>query len=545
MTAGTVELPAEVARTREALDALLARLDPAGTPPASGPGPDALPRRPTVVLAGAPGRGRRELAAALLGLDLPPGEARLTHDAVAVPLLAELDLVVPPRPGPATWPVAGATAVLVLVDAAAPVGADELDALARVADEVETVVLALVRIEAHRGWRTVLDADRALVADRVPRLAGARWFPVSPVLARRARERDGPVAATWRRHAGIAELQRALHLLVARRRRMLGEANALRRRVAALDAVAARSDRAAAALRDPDAGAAPTRRRDELVAARAALRHVGGEHHTRWRAALATARVAATDDLAGRLRALGVRTRDRIDGADRATLDALPARVAGDVEVLAEQVVAALGARLRALVVETLADLVPAGEPDLWIRTPPTPTPPPPRPRRTEDRLLVVVGASSGLGLTRLALLPLLAVPAASALGVALVPVSVGLGLGAAGWLARTRRLAADRAHVRGWLAEALAEVRGDLDRVLADAMIVTEREVTLALDDALARRAAELDAAVHAADRAVRADGAGRADDARAATRAADDARRGRDRAEALLARIAALRDA
>ncbi|MEJ2862727.1 hypothetical protein [Actinomycetospora flava] len=538
----TSDIPAEVARTREALTTLLARLDPDAADRAAAPPP---PARPTVVLVGAPGRGRGELLAALLGLDTvpthdPDGAVRSTYERLPVPLLEELDLVVPPRPAdPGTWPVDGATAALVLADAAAPLGIEELDALARAADRVDTVVFALTRTEAHRGWRTVLEADRALVAGHVPRLADAPWFPVAAALAQRAARADAAAAEALRRRSGLAALQRELHRLVARRRRMLAEANALRLLAGALDGVAARAEATRAALRAP-AGGDLARRRDELLAARSALRR---DHHTRWRADLAAARVATTDDLAARVRALGVAVRARIDDADRAGLAAIPRELAGEVETLAAEVVAGLGARLQALVAATLADLVPAGElPALRVADLGEPAlVPAPRTRPAEDRLLVVAGASGGLGLSRLALLPLLAVPIApAALGVALVPVSVGLGLGAAGWVARARRLAADRAHLRQWSVEALAEVRGDLERVLADALIATEREVTLALDAALEDRARDLDDALAA----VRHAGADRAEADRAAARTAGEAREGRDRAETLLRRLAELRD-
>ena len=503
-----------------------------------------------MVLVGAPGRGRRELLAALLGLDEVTVE-HATHDDLGVPLLEELDLVVPARgPDPGSWPVDGATAALVLADAAAPLGAEELDALARAAGRVDTVVFALTRTEAHRGWRTVLEADRALVAEHVPRLAGAPWFPVSAELARRAGTATPEAAEALRRRSGLAALQRELHRLVARRRRMLAEANALRLLAAGLDGVAARADATRSALRAPADGVGDlARRRDELLAARAALRR---DHHTRWRADLAAARVAAADDLAARVRALATAMRGRIDDADRAGLAAIPRDLAAEVETLAAAVVEGLGTRLRGLVAATLADLVPAGElpalrvADLGVTDVAEPgLVPPPRTRPAEDRLLVVAGASGGLGLSRLALLPLLAVPIAPvALGAALVPVSVGLGLGAAGWVARARRLAADRAHLRQWTAEALAEVRGDLDRVLADALITTEREVTLALDAALEHRARDLDDALAAAERAVRHAGADRTAADRAAAHTAAEAREGRDRAETLLRRLAALRD-
>ncbi|WP_328304270.1 dynamin [Actinomycetospora sp. NBC_00405] len=547
MTASGRDVPAEVARTREALTTLLARLDPDAAARAAAPPP---PARPTVVLAGAPARGRRELLAALLGLDeVTVGHA--THDDLGVPLLEELDLVVPARgPDPGSWPVDGATAALVLADAAAPLGAEELDALARAAGRVDTVVFALTRTEAHRGWRTVLEADRALVAEHVPRLTGAPWFPVSAELARRAGTATPEAAEALRRRSGLAALQRELHRLVARRRRMLAEANALRLLAAGLDGVAARAEATRSALRAPADGVGDlARRRDELLAARAALRR---DHHTRWRADLAAARVAAADDLAARVRALGTAMRGRIDDADRPGLAAMPRELAGEVETLAAAVVEGLGTRLRALVAATLADLVPAGElPSLRVAdlgatdVAGSGLVPPPRTRPAEDRLLVVAGASGGLGLSRLALLPLLAVPIAPvALGAALVPVSVGLGLGAAGWVARARRLAADRAHLRQWTAEALAEVRGDLDRVLADALITTEREVTLALDAALEHRARDLDDALAAAERAVRHAGADRTAADRVAAHTATEAREGRDRAETLLRRLAALRD-
>lgn len=547
------ELPAVVAETRAGLEALLARLEP-DRPIAV---PD-LPERPVVALVGAPGRGRHALLAALLGVAEPPGHAPLrvrheAHDAAlaaagetvvaaAAPLLDELDLWLPARGG-VPWAVGGATAALVLTDAAAPLGQVELDVVAAVAERVDTLVFATTGIEAHRGWRTVLDADRALVAERVPRLAGAPWFPVSPVLARAAHDAVGSTAEVLRERAGIAALHRELHRLVARRRRMLGEANALRVLAVALGDLARRCDDTVVAVAGAGAGDEVTRRRDELVAARTSLRR---DHHTRWRGDLAAARIASADLLGSRLRGLAGTARARIEQADRAALAALPGVVADEVADLAAGVVDDLGARLRALVGATLADLLPPAE-VAALRVPepararPAPAPPG---RRPEDRLLVVAGASGGLGLSRLALLPLLAVPVAPVLSAALLPVSVGLGLGAAGWMARNRRLAADRAHLRQWLAEALADVRGDLERVLADALVDAEREVTLALDAALEARARDLDGALAAAEATLRRSGAERAEATGAARRAAAEARSGRDRAEALLARMAQLRD-
>ncbi len=528
-------LPAEVAAARRDVERVLdeARVP---VPAASGTGP------PVAALIGAPGRGRRALAAALV--DLPadvvaPSVTRLAAGpaapadpgtlAVDVPLLDELVLGLPARGRDGRWdPGPDASALLVVAGAGAPLDADELDALAAAAGVVETAVFALVGTEAHRGWRTVLQADRELVAERVPRFTDAAWFPVSPLLAARARG-TGADGEPLRRHAGIAPLQRHLHGLLARRRRMLDEANALRAGATALASL-------------PAPTVAPT---GDLRARRAALEHARSswrrEHHVRWRAELAAVRLAVLDDLGRRLRALGVRHRDRLDAATRADLTDLADTVAAEVTAAAEAVVADLGERLRALVVDTLAALLPPEELTALRIPPPDPRPdlPVPSPRRP-DRLLVVAGASGGLGLSRLALLPLLAVPVAPAVGAAMVPVSVGLGLGAAGWLARSRRRAADRAHARAWVSEALAQARADLERVLGEALIAAEREITLALDRALDRRAHEVDAALRDVGEQVRL-----AADTRAREAArAEQACRAAARAETVLARLALVRD-
>ena len=506
-------LPDEVAAARRGLDQALAESGAPSSPAASSDEP------PAVAVVGAPGRGRRALVGALLDLEPDPGRDRFTAAPDGVPLLEELDLLLPRRTRDGGWDSGAASMLLVVAGAGAPLDRDELARLAAVAGQVETVVFALVGTEAHRGWRTVLEADRDLVAEHVPRLADAEWFPVSPVLARAARG-TGPEGEARRRAAGIAPLQRRLHQLVARRRRMLDEANALRAGVTALSG--ARSTPGAADLR---------RRRAELETARTSLRR---EHHVRWRAELAGARLAAVDDLGRRIRVLGARHREHIDTASRAELADLGPQVARDLTAVADTVLADLADRLRGLVDGTLAGLLsPAELARLRLPAPEArPDVPVPAPR-APDRLLVVAGASGGLGLSRLALLPLLAVPVAPVVGAALVPVSVGIGLGAATWLARARRRAAERAHARTWLAEALGQARTDLERVLVDALIVADREITLALDRALDERGRALDAELSALAEEVRRD---RESSVRAAEAVA--------RAEAVLARLALVRD-
>jgi hypothetical protein len=510
-------LPEEISAARRELARALAGTGASTPGPPAAGGRGAAGDRPAVALVGAPGRGRRALAAALVDLDpagLPADLDRLGPAEVDVPLLEELDLLLPARSPAGDWTAGPASALLVVAGAGAPLDHDELDRLDVAAGAVQAVVFALAGTDAHRGWRTVLEADRDLVAERVPRLADAPWFPVAPGLAAAARG-TGTDGEPLRRRAGLAPLQQHLHHLVARRRRMLDETNAVRAAVTALRSVGG-------AAATPDL----RRRRATLESARTALRR---EHHVRWRSELAAARVAVVDDLGRRVRALATTHRDRIDRASRRDLAGVEADLARDLETVAAAVVAALGERLRDLVVGTLAGLLPPDE-LAALRIPPPAVAPavPASAPRPADRMLVVAGATGGLGLSRLALLPLLAVPVAPVIGAALVPVSVGIGLGAAGWMARVRRRAADRAHARAWLAEALGQARTDLERVLSEALIVADREITLALDRALDEHGRRLDAELVAV--------AGQLTDPRHRDRTAVTAR-----AEAVLDRVAA----
>ncbi|MGH3632064.1 MAG: dynamin family protein, partial [Sciscionella sp.] len=124
---------------------------------------------------------------------------------------------------------AEATAALFVVDASAPLTAGELDFLTEVAERIETVVFALTKIDAFRGAQQVLEADRALVASRLPGFADAPWFAVSARLHELAEQAtDATAAQLLRERSGIGELRTWLQELLLGRAKMLSEANALR-----------------------------------------------------------------------------------------------------------------------------------------------------------------------------------------------------------------------------------------------------------------------------------------------------------------------------
>ncbi|MEO9220838.1 MAG: dynamin family protein, partial [Mycobacteriaceae bacterium] len=327
----TSPLPAQVRAARAELSALLAELDPASAGPTV-PSREKVQTAPTVVVLGETNRGKSSLVNALLGTpDLSPvdaGVATSTYVVIGhgaewaargcyaderapvpfdiadiaawvgpaghlpegvappqfvevcapVPLLAHLTLIDTPGVGGlhgvhgelAVQAAAHATALLMVVDASSPFTRGELQFLQQVSRSVETVVFALTKTDAHRGWREVLAADTALLVEHAPRFANARFHPVSARLSLlAARAPNAQLATTLRQQSNIAELQSALQQLVADRTVMLGEANGLRGLHTALGlAAAARVDR----MRVLRAGAGPAEalraRRDRLLVQR-------------------------------------------------------------------------------------------------------------------------------------------------------------------------------------------------------------------------------------------------------------------------------------
>lgn len=488
---------------------------------------------------------------------LPDGVAppRFVEVQGPVPLLETLTLIDTPGVGGlrgvhgelAAEAAADATALLVVVDASSPFTRGELEFLERAALRVETVVFALTKTDAHRGWRAVLDADVALLAEHAPRFADAKFHPVSARLSLMAAQApSAQVAATLRRQSGITELQGELQQLVADRTVMLGEANALRAVHSALEiAVLTRQDRARA-LRSGAGRADNLRvRRNELLNQRSSGQRGWS---ARLRAQVQHARVESTHEVARQVRDTQTWFRGAVDAADRETLSGLPAQLDPALAAVASKVSAELALRMRQLTEQVLTELFTAAE----LRTlaaasmarevvPLAIRPLQKRPSGSEDRLMVVAGASGGVGLGRLALMPLAPVPG---LNLVLVPLTLGLGVGAAWWMARTRGHMADKVHVKQWSAEVFAQARANLDQLVAEQLIDAEHQLGAALDDALAKRVAEIDDELRTVDAALRMDTAERSEQLRATEHQLAALTAGQQRAAALLAQMRTLRD-
>ncbi|MCA1005135.1 hypothetical protein LCL87_05380 [Rhodococcus hoagii] len=356
-----------------------------------------------------------------------------------------------------------AAVVVFVLDALSALGRDELSALDAVAAHVECVLFT-----TSEDAPDVVERDEALVRAHSPRYAEVRILSPAELLRAVRDALGGPAGAIVDRNR-----RRATASLVEETCRMI---TATAEAVRTDDAVVLRERRARLAS-DRGVGRAELSAlvRSDVQRARIDLVHVVGV----------------------RTRELSTLVRAEIDRAGRRELAAFPDRFAQLADALTVEVDTAARHRLddlvgRAGLTDPPAD---AGPADASV------PPPTPRHRGVEDRMMVIVGASAGVGLGRLAVAPLSMVPA---LDIATIPVTLTLGGAAAWWLARSRRLVADRAHLRQWASDATAGLRAQLEQRVLARLLETEaavgtrvmadgRAATAAVDDEIAAIDAEV----------------------------------------------------
>ncbi|MGQ4598051.1 hypothetical protein [Nocardia sp. R6R-6] len=359
-----------------------------------------------------------------------------------------------------TSPSAPSALALVLLDAGTTIGADLLAAIGRMRTDGTRVLLALNGIHAHRDWRAVRARNLALLA--AEGVVDLDILPVSARLAAAARtagdtgllDRSGLGALHVQlTAAGSGVAERAGDRLAAVTERVMVDS---RRRV--FEQVAA--------LRS---GVEPTRLREERAVLLAGRDGGRAAAMSTLRGQLQLVRVDLMTDLGARIRAVHTGARAELDRMRRADLRGYPDRLqqavielTGAVDHAIDHRVAELGGRIEG------ADRSPRRR-DPAPRVGPDPEP---RHRGVEDHLMIALGASAGVGLGRLLVAPLSLVPA---LEVASFPVALLLGGGAAAWVVRARGQLADRAHLRQWLADALVNVKAQLEQRVAIALVETE----------------------------------------------------------------------
>jgi predicted GTPase len=440
---------------------------------------------------------------------------------------------------------ASATALLFVVDASAPFTTGELNFLANVGESVETVVFALSKVDQYRGWRQVLEADQALLAEHAPRFAGATFHPVSARMYEMAGKAPSPEAAAMlRERSGLEELRSALTSLLDGRSVMLGEANTMRALSTALDELHVRLDAERRALSTGEDEAEKLRaRKEELTSDR---RSSTKGWQVRMRTEIQRTRVENNHEVGRQMRDVQSWFRQAIDAADREKLRELPPQVDAALQMVSGRISQAVAWRLNQVAEVVLGELF-TPEELVVIRAQFARTGSPiivrqvdKRPPTTEDKLLVFMGATGGLSAGKMALLPLAGVVAAPIL---LVP-TIAIALGAGWWLSTTRKHSADKQHMKQWLTEAIADARSTVDQLVAEQLIAAEQQLALSLDEALGKRIAGIEEELREVDKALRLDTAERTKRLNAVNKRLADVSAGRERAEKLLASIRTVRD-
>ncbi|MEV6827459.1 dynamin family protein [Amycolatopsis sp. NPDC051102] len=489
--------------------------------------------------------------------ELPPGQIppRYVEVSGPVPLLERLSLVDTPGVGGldsmhgelAKEAAAGATALLFVVDASAPFTSTELQFLRDVGERVETVVFALTKVDMFRGWREVMEADRQLLREHAPRFADAVFHPVSArMFETAAKAPNEQMAAMLREKSGVAAIQTALQELLVGRSAMLGEANTLRALSSALGELKAKLQAESRALSAGEAEAEQLReRRDQLQAER---RSSTRGWQLKLRGEVQRTRVEVGHESARQMRDAQTHFRQLIDAAKRDELAALPQQVDIALQTTSQRISMLLSQRLNQVTNVSLSELFSpeeldviraqfarAGGPPVVLR------PPDKKPPTAEDKLLVFMGISGGVGAGKVAALPLAGV---AILNPVVLPATIIIGLGAGWWMARTRKHAADKQHMKQWLVEAIADARSTLDQLVAEQLIEAEQQLSMALDEALGRRIDAIEAELKEVDKTIKMGAQERAKKIAVVSKRLKEVSDGRERAEAFLTRIRALRD-
>ncbi|MGH3758677.1 dynamin family protein [Actinophytocola sp.] len=499
------------------------------------------------------------------GHQLPAGQLPPRYVEVDGPveLLEKLSIVDTPGVGGldsvhgelAAEAASSATALLFVVDASAPFTLGELNFLAGVGERVETIMFALSKVDQYRGWRQVLEADQALLAEHAPRFAGATFHPVSArMYDMAAKAPNAEAAAMLRDRSGVEALRSALTNLLVDRSVMLTEANTMRALSTALGQLGIKLESERRALSTGEEEAESLRaRKEELTGER---RSSTKGWQVRMRSEVQRARLENNHEVARQMRDLQSWFRQAIDAADRDALPTLPAQVDAAMQMVSGRVGASVNARLNRVTDTVLADLFSAeelemiraqfaraGHPPIVLR------PPEKRQPTTEDKLLVFTGATGGLGAGSMMarFLPGVgAVGAGASLGatmLALAPVAV-IGLGAGWWLQRTRKHTADKQHMKQWLSESILDARSTLDQLVSEQLIEAESQLALALDEALGKRIAGIEEELREVDKALRLDASERSKRLGVVNKRLTEVTSGRERAEKLLASIRVVRD-
>lgn len=312
--------------------------------------------------------------------------------------------------------------VVVVASAVAPVAESDCAGIDVVTADVDAVVGVVAKIDAHRGWRGVLAADRATLAARSPRYRAIPWMGVAAA-------------------PDVGDVK--VDALVAALRELLDESHEQLARVGRL-----RVCRAALVRERRSA------RTERAMMLRAGL------HQERLRLGRFVRQRCA--GLRGAFRAAAVEVPR---GRARDFEEALAAEAQKVLAELDERIAAGLGdlaATLGVAAPATPGPIVAPELPGLPVTTP-----------GVEGRLTVALGAGFGLGVA----MAVSRVMTGLAPGLTVVALVVGglAGCALTAWLVMARALLQHRAALERWVTEAVAALRLHAEDVIAGALVAAE----------------------------------------------------------------------
>ncbi|MEV0945277.1 hypothetical protein [Rhodococcus sp. NPDC049939] len=344
---------------------------------------------------------------------------------------------------------ADAALVLMVFDAAAPLGREELSVLDAVASPACPVVFALTKTDVHHDWSGVSKRNRMLLARHSARFADVKIHPVTTVTGSGVEALLAAIRSAAR--GGARDGLSVTETVLEQTRRMIVST--------------------ARSIGETEPGAQLRTERLEALTHREGLR---AERASQLRGQVQLARIELMHEVASQVRTTGATVRAEIDRARPQSLACYPDRMAQLIRDKSVAVDAAVTARLDDLCTHmgvtphTMESEVPPADSLLPER-------PDRRHRGLEDRMTILIGASLGLGLGRLAVSPLSMVPA---LDIATVPLTLALGAVAAWGLTRSRGHAAERVHVQRWATDVLAQVRSEWEQFVLGRLLATEAQV-------------------------------------------------------------------